>query len=213
MGRLFVGPRELRFISDITKELIKDTIGNFILYYPISELKTKVHSVYDESVRKIFDNPIKLDAIVDSRFQDATKISGFGADAKYKIDVFLQYRDLVEKGLDPVVGDFFQFSDIFYEIVERVVEGNIYGLPEHKRSVKLVGNKARQGQFDAILRGPTDIKYKDQDAVVTDFEQQRGERDSSLGPSGDTRELQNDGVTEQPLDGKRKVSDFYNERE
>ncbi len=37
MARLFVTPREVNFINDLTKELIKDVIGQKIYYYSISE--------------------------------------------------------------------------------------------------------------------------------------------------------------------------------
>ena len=39
----------MAFFSDITKELIKDVVGQKIVYYPISELKSKVHEMYQES--------------------------------------------------------------------------------------------------------------------------------------------------------------------
>ena len=35
MARLFITPRELNFISDITKEIIKDVVGQKVYYYPI----------------------------------------------------------------------------------------------------------------------------------------------------------------------------------
>ena len=64
MARLFITPREINFINDIGKEIVKDVIGQFIYLYPISETKTLIHDVYEESPDKIFENPIKLDCIV-----------------------------------------------------------------------------------------------------------------------------------------------------
>jgi len=61
MARLFITPREIQLINDWTKEYIKDIVGQFIVYYPISILKTRVHPVYDEAVQKIFYNPIKIE--------------------------------------------------------------------------------------------------------------------------------------------------------
>jgi hypothetical protein len=165
MSRLFITPRELDFFSDIAKEVIKDVGGQVIYYYPISELKTKTHGVYNESLEKVFDNPIILDALVDSHFQSDTKIDSFGVDKKFKLEVFVQYRDLVEKGINVQIGDFFSFSDIFYEITENVILRNIGGLPEHKDGVKLIGTKAREGQFKTAILGPTDISHTDGSAV------------------------------------------------
>jgi len=207
MARLFITPRELNFISDITKELFKDVIGQKIYYYPISELKTKTHGVYNEALQKVYDNPIALDCMVDNNFQTDTKIDKFGIDAQFKIEVFIQYRDLVDKGINVNIGDYFSFSDIFYEITERTFMRNIYGMPEHKDGVKLVGLKSREGLFNAPIIGPTDIKYTDATAVQTTFVQQRGEiLDQDGNPTGDKRDLVDVGVLDEPLTGAKEVS-------
>lgn len=208
MGRLFITPRELNFISDITKELIKDVVGQRVYYYPISEIKTKTHGVYNEALKKVYDNPIALDALVDNNFQNDTKIDKFGVDAQFKIEVYVQHRDLVDKGINVAIGDFFSFSDVFYEITERVFMRNIYGMPEHKDGVKLVGVKAREGLFSAPVLGPTDIRYTDSDAIQETFAQQRGESLDALGqPTGDKRDLVDNGVLEKPLTGPKEVSE------
>ena len=55
MGRLYITNREIDFINDITKELIKDVVGQIVIYYPISEEKTKTN-LYNESDQKVFEN-------------------------------------------------------------------------------------------------------------------------------------------------------------
>ena len=45
MARLFITPRELNFINDIAKEIIKDVVGQKIYYFPISEVKSKENSL------------------------------------------------------------------------------------------------------------------------------------------------------------------------
>ncbi len=207
MSRLFITPRELNFISDITKEIIKDVIGQKLYLYPISETKTNAHDVYDEAQQKVFDNPIAIDALIDNTFQTETKVNEFGIDSQYKIEAYIQWRDLVEKGIDIQIGDFFSFSDVFYEISERSFMGNIYGLPEHKDGVKLVGVKAREGQFKTRTIGPTDISRPDADAVQTTFVQQRGFAENSQGKTADVRELVRQGVLEPPLSKPHEVSE------
>ena len=88
MARLFVTQREMDFFADITREIIKDVNSQYIIYYPISELKTKSHEVYDEAIKKIFDNPIKIEALVDNSFKKDTVINQFGIDKNFKIEVF-----------------------------------------------------------------------------------------------------------------------------
>jgi len=206
MARLFLTPRELNFISDITKEIVKDVIGQKIVYYPISEIRTKTHGVYNEAVKKIYDNPIIVDALVNNEFQTETKIDKFGIDAQYKVEVYIQHRDLVEKGINVNIGDYFSFSDIFYEITERSFMRNIYGMAEHKDGVRIVGMKARKGLFDAPIIGPTDISYTDSDAVQETFVQQRGIDNDPNNPNGDVRDLVKNKVLDEPLTGQKEVS-------
>ena len=206
MARLFLTPRELNFISDLTKEIVKDVVGQKIIYYPISELKTNTHGVYNEALKKVFDNPIIIDALVNNEFQTETKIDKFGVDAQFKIEVYIQYRDLVEKGINVNIGDFFSFSDLMFEITDKTFMRNIYGLAEHKDGIKIIGTKARQGVFDAPIIGPTDISYTDADAVQETFVQQRGIDNDPNNPNGDTRDLRKSGVLDEPLTGQREVS-------
>jgi hypothetical protein len=207
MSRLFVTPRELNFISDITKEVIKDIAGQTFKYYPISETKTNAHAVYGESMEKVFDAPIDVDALIDSKFHVSTKINQFGIDQVYKIEAFVQWRDLVEKGINVQVGDFFSFSDIFYEITEINIMRNIYGLPEHRDGVKIVGTKVRDGQFRVIPQGPTDVSYSDDSAIQKTFEQQRGRVENSQGITGDVRDLVREGALEESITGPKQVSE------
>jgi hypothetical protein len=198
----------LNFISDITKELIKDVVGQKVFYFPISELKTQTHGVYNEALQKVYDNPIALDCLVDNNFQADTKIDKFGVDSQYKIEVFIQHRDLVDKGINVNIGDFFSFSDVFYEVSERVFMRNIYGMPEHKDGVKLVGIKSREGLFKAPTVGPTDISRPEADAVQNEFHQQRGRTLDEAGlETGDKRDLVDSGVLDPPLEGPREVSE------
>lgn len=206
MSRLFITPRELNFISDIAKEVIKDVAGTFIYYYSINEIKTRTDDVYNEALQKVFDNPIKLDCFVDAQFQADTQINAFGVDPQFKIEAYVQYRDLVDKNIAVALGDFFSFSDVFYEITEKVFMGNIYGLPEHRRGVKLVGTKARESLFKALTIGPTDISRPEADAVQTEFYQQRGQTVNHDGPTGDVRDLQVPTVLDKPITGAKEVS-------
>jgi len=206
MSRLFLTTRELDFISDITKELISDVVGQEIIYYPISELKTLSHDVYDESVRKIFDAPIRIGALVDNSFEQDTKINSFGIDKQFKIEVFMHSRDLVDRGIDVAIGDYFTFSDVLYEVTEERRMRNIYGFAEHADGVRVVGSRARQDALQVVMQGPTDIRYSDEDAVQEEFVQQRGFAENKLGSTGDKRELRVKGVLDEPITGPKEVS-------
>jgi hypothetical protein len=208
MARLFITQREINFISDITKEIIKDVVGQKIYYYPISETKTKSHQVYDEALQKIFDNPINIDVLVNSEFQTETKINKFGVDATFSLEVYIQHRDMVEKGINPAIGDYFSFGSIFYEITEYKYMRTIYGQAENIDGVSLMGTRVRESQFKALTVGPTDVKYADQDSIQDTFVQQRGATENKEGPTADVRDLVKNGVLDPPISGPKEVSDL-----
>ena len=214
MSRLVLTQREMNFISDTTKELIKDVVGLKIYYYPINEAKTQTQGPYNEALKKVFDNPIALDCLVDTNFQTDTVTNQFGIDSQFKIEVYLQHRDLVDKNISLSIGDFFSFSDVFYEVAEKVFMRNIYGMPEHKDGVKLIGTKAREEQFKALTLGPTDYGRPDPGAVQTFFQQQRGQptvTEEINGkmvemPTGDVRVQQDPNVLGPPITGAKEIS-------
>ena len=59
MARLFITPKEMDFISDLTKEIHKDVIGQKIYYYSVREDLSEVHAVYEESTQKILFKTIR----------------------------------------------------------------------------------------------------------------------------------------------------------
>jgi hypothetical protein len=206
MARLFLTKREIDFISDITKEVIKDVNGQVIYYYPISELKTKAHPVYDEAIKKIFDNPIAIEAFVDNSFEKDTVINQFGVDKSYKCEVFIHYRDMIERGINPSIGDYFTFSDLIFEITEVRIMRNIYGQAEYADGVRLVGSPTRADSIEIAIMGPTDIKYSDNDAVQDKFIQKRGYSSNEEGDTGDSRALIESGILEKNVDKPQKVA-------
>jgi hypothetical protein len=212
MSRLFITRREIAFINDITSELIKDVVGQKVYYFPISELKTQAHDVYNESVDKIFDNAIEIDALVDQP-DVTTNIGLFGPERYNRLVVFLQYTDLVAKGIDVSIGDFLSFGERFYEITTYTVLRNIYGEVENQDGIKLECTQARESQFKARLFGPTDIRNTEPDAIQTKFKQQRGYEKVDERPTGDARELQRNGTLAEPIAGVASVDgSFYDDR-
>jgi hypothetical protein len=199
MARLFITPREIDLISDITKEVIKDVVGQKIYYYPISDIKSKIHEVYQESPEKVFDNPIEINCLVE--YQETEVTTGkFGNEQYYNISAFVQNRDLIDKGIQLYVGDFFSYGTVFFEVIQLIVLDNIYGQAEYTAGIKLVGKEARKSQFVSKLFGPTDESYSDADATQKTFVQQRGFAENSEGVTGDKRALIEQGKTQLPPD-------------
>ena len=188
MARLFIGQREVQFINDITKELIKDVVGQFINYFPVSTIKSEVHTVYNESIQKIFENPIRILALVGMP-EYTSKTTSFGPDLEAKIEVLIQYRDLQDKNVTLSEGDFFTFDDVLYEVLTVTNAGkNIFGLAEYNVSWKLTARNARLSEIDIPNYPPPRLSTPHDVQKV--FEQQRGLKLTSDGEeTGDTREM------------------------
>ena len=206
MARVFITPREINFINDIGKEIVKDVIGQKIYYFPISVKKSRVHDVYEESPHKVFENPIEIGALVKYQPQDI-RANLFGSEEFYTIEVYIQKRDMIDKGITILEGDFFSYGSVFFEVIQAPDSNTIYGEIEHKSFMTIIGKQARKGQFDAKVLGPTDESYSDKDAVQKEFDQQRGfKRDAGGKITGDVRELQKLGVLDKPITGPSSVS-------
>ena len=205
MGRLFLSEREINFINDLAKELVKDVVGQKIYYFSISNIKSQVHDVYEEAPDKIFENPVEIDALVKYSPQDV-RTNRFGSEEYYTIECYLQYRDLLDKGIDVNEGDFFSYGETFFEVIKAPRTDVIYGQIEHKSYLTLTGKQSRKGQFLSKVFGPTSEDYSDPDAVQTTYVQQRGFAENRLGITGDVRDLQKRGILDAPLTGPAEVS-------
>jgi hypothetical protein len=205
MGRLFLSEREINFISDIAKELVKDVVGQKIYYFSISNIKSQVHDVYEEAPDKIFENPIEVDALVKYSPQDV-RTNRFGSEEYYSIECYLHYRDLLDKGIQVSEGDFFSYGETFFEVIKAPRTDVVYGQIEHKSYITITGKQSRKGQFVSKVFGPTSEDYSDPDAVQTTYVQQRGFANNKLGVTGDVRDLQKNGVLDKPITGPAEVS-------
>ena len=206
MARLFITKREIDFINDTAKEIVKDVIGQKIYYYPINELRTDIHVIYEESPNKIFDNPIEVECTVKYQPQEI-KTNQFGSEEFYTIEVYIQKRDLIDKGILIREGDFFSYGTVFFEVIQVPDAATIYGEIEYTSYITVTGKQSRKGQFISKPKGPTSEEYTDTDAVQNTFVQQRGFDSNRLGETADVRQLQKDGVLEKSISGPKEVSE------
>lgn len=204
MARLFITEREIDFISDLNKEIIKDIVGQKIFYFPISITKSQVHTLYAEAPEKAFDNPILIDCRVKWMEPDVAT-NQFTTEKRYKIEALIQSRDLLDKGIQVFEGDFFSYGQLFFEVAKITFPSTIYGQVERLNGIRITGIQARRTQFLAKVFGPTWEGNSDPGAVQETFIQQRGV-DNREGETGDLRELIKKGVLEVPLSGPREVS-------
>lgn len=205
MPRLFITPREINFINDVAKEIVKDVVGQKIYYFPISEIKSKVHDVYEESPEKIFDNPIEIECFV-KYTAPATTTNRFGSERYFTVEAYIQSRDLLDKGIEILEGDFFSYGTSFFEVVTSPSSEIIMGQIEHQQFITVTGKQSRKGLFLSKVFGPTSEEYTDADAVQDTFVQQRGFESNRLGKTADVRDLRKNGVLDDPISSPREVS-------
>jgi len=199
MARLFVGQREVDFFADITKELIKDVAGQKIYYYTVREDLSDVHDMYEESIEKIFNPPIEIEAAIEWQPSEV-KTTRFGTESVKTLTVYLHYRDLLDRGIDFKEGDYFSYGTYFFEATSIIYDKLIFGQIERVVSMKVTAKQTRIHHINKVPHGPKDEIFTDSDAIQTTFEQQRGV------PDHDIRRLQKDEVIEPPLSGPRKVA-------
>jgi hypothetical protein len=214
MARLFITPREIDFISDLTKEVTKDVIGQKIFYYKIREDLTNVHDVYEEAPEKIFDQPIEIEALVEWQ-PPQLSTNRYGSEELSTISIYLHARDLLDKEILVEEGDYFSYGTIFFEITSVIADKNMFGQVEHITGFKVAGKQAREGQIDVRPLGPLGEDIDEDDAIQKEFVQQRGLDENKLGKTGDVRQLQKDKKLEKPISGPAEIrndgvnSSFY----
>lgn len=204
MARLFVTTREIDFINDMSKELIKDVVGQKVYYYRVRPEFTNIHSVYEEAVDKIFDPPIELECRVQYEPNDV-RTNKFGAEEYYTINCWFHFRDVNERDVKINEGDFFSFDGNWFEVVKSTLDSIIYGQIEHGMGIKVICKQARRGLIDKDPIGPTSEQYTDIQAVQDTFVQQRGFESNRLGETADVRDLQKRGILEAPISGPAEI--------
>lgn len=198
MARLFLGQKETDFFADITKELIKDVVGQKIYYYTVREDLSDVHDVYEESMNKIFNPPTEIECMVEWQPSEV-KTTQFGHEQMKKITVYLHDRDMIDRNISIRQGDYISYGEFFFEITSLVYDKIIYGHVERIVSTRL---SAVQTRIDHILKksiGPTYEGYLESDSIQNTFTQQRGQTDS------DSRQLVKDGLLESSITGPKSV--------
>jgi hypothetical protein len=152
---LFVGKAERNFVKQINDEIVEKIVGQQVLYYPIDMERTKFHPLYGEAIDKTFLPPVRIYALVEYGGSDRVQ-QKYGFDNLYNISVHTHKRRLVEdQNLFARLGDFMQYDDMYFEIVDVFEPRYIFGQDsaftndETSMEVTLVGKQARRGLFNA----------------------------------------------------------------
>lgn len=142
----FVLGKELAFFHAINKELIQSVVEQSVTYYQILAEKTKVDDLYNESEKKVWANPVKVNALI--LYENSTEqITMLPPDSKFNIDIYFHKQELIERNLNPVMGDFVKYGNALYEILSVSEPQPIAGMITQHMMVKCPCTPARRGQF------------------------------------------------------------------
>lgn len=142
----FVNARELAFFHAVNKELIQSVVQQEVLYYQILAEKTIKDDLYNESIRKVWSNPVKVNALI--MYENTTEqVTMLPPDAKFNIDIYFHKHELSERNMSPKMGDFVRFGKLLYEILNVTEPQPIAGMVDQQMMVRCPCTPARRGQF------------------------------------------------------------------
>ena len=95
----------------------------------------------------------------------------FGSEEYFSIKVYINSRDLLDRQIEILEGDFFSYGSTFFEVVTAPDSETIMGQIEYTSYITLTGKQARRGQFISKVFGPTSEDHTDKDAVQDKFYQ------------------------------------------
>ena len=145
---LFTGKKEKDLVKQVNDEIIERVVGQTILYYPVSLEHTNFHNIYGEAIQKNFLNPVRVYAMV-QYISETTSTTPLGVDRVERIKISFHKRRLTEdQDLFVREGDFIQYGENFYEILNLAEPIWLYGQVESKFEITAECIRAREGLFN-----------------------------------------------------------------
>lgn len=190
MARLFVSPRDAQFISDVTKELMKDVVGARIKFFRVIHELTQINQTYNEATEIVYDDPISIDVFIKFTNQEV-KTGKFGKEKYRELEIHFHFEDLLDRDIQPREGDIVEWGDHFFEIFETQREAELWGLVEIEIGLKVSARQVQNGIIEATPSKPLSKKNKDVDAMDgSGWSQSRGKKEFADGqPTGDKRNM------------------------
>ncbi len=150
---LFVGKAERDFVKQINDEIIEHIIGQQLLYFPVDSERTNYNTLYGEAINKTYLPPVRVYCLVEYNGSDRVQ-EEYGSDNVYNITVHFHKRRLTEdQNLFVRLGDFVQYDDMYFEIVDVFEPRYLFGQDSDfadgtSLEVTAVCRQSRKGLFD-----------------------------------------------------------------
>ena len=149
---MFVGRAERDFVKQINDEVIEKVVGEQILYFPIDVPKSN-YNFYGESINKTFLPPVRVYSLIEYAGSDRTQTQ-YGFDSLKNITVHFHKKRLTEdQDLLVTLGDFVQYDEYYFEIVDISSPKYLFGQDKsfadnNVFEVVATCRQARQGVFN-----------------------------------------------------------------
>jgi hypothetical protein len=144
---MFLGKKERDLTKQINDELIERVIGQTIIYYPISLEHTNFHPLYGEAIKKTYNRPIVVKALVNWDGEESYS-SAYGIDKSNNITINFHRRRLTEdQDLYVREGDVVFYGVRFFEIVKTKEPRLLFGQSLHKFEITAICKGVRDSFF------------------------------------------------------------------
>ena len=151
---LFFGEKERKFFDMAGKELVNNILKESFLLYKIDLKKTKTHSLYGESKKKVFQKEVEVFGRINVETEAPSYLDkggiikkGFG---KLTAEIYNSHLD--ELGVKIMMGDFMYFKGHYYEVIDdgssNIANENSYA-GDRLFFIKIMGVRVKSDLFDA----------------------------------------------------------------
>lgn len=146
---LFIGAKERAFFDGINKELIQRIVGQKIVYYSVSIEHTNVDELYNEAISKTVFIPVEINALIEFN-EPIQSTTNYSIDTRYTISVYIHEKELKERNIEPVIGDYIKYGRVFYEVKTSISPQITFGQIENMVMRKLECIVSRESNFSIL---------------------------------------------------------------
>jgi hypothetical protein len=131
---LFFTPRDMDLFNDYNTELLEIVAQTKVIYWKIEKDYSDPNDIYGESDRKVSRTPVTLFCWI-MLDEPETQTGQYTTEVKRRIECYLHKDRLTEVNVVPMIGDFIEYDNQFFEIISSNVPTNVYSYQETKIGV------------------------------------------------------------------------------
>jgi hypothetical protein len=131
---LFFTPRDMAFFNARNTELLEIVAKTSVKYWKIERDHSDPNDIYGESDRKVSRVPVQVYCWI-MLDEPETQTGQFTTEVKRRIECYMHKDRLTEVDIVPMIGDFIEYDNQFFEILSSTVPNNVYSYEETKLGV------------------------------------------------------------------------------